>query len=351
MWCDSFRRPSGPMIAAFHHMPKSAGTSVRMSFAWHNWLCDGEERRRNTDGISPCTRAWCKTPNVLMNRTLYKLLGRTASWRRSNTSAAVDNRRANGEPHVFLENHCNTATMLTGELIAPTLSRLGKFGVNVSVVSFTILREPIALADSNWNYWHRRDKLPADLFNEMASEMLLFRNPFHAPFLNLPLLPASASCASSEWSGFCTQLVMWRLDVASRKANATNVTVREAHGFAYDIVTHAARVRATVSALGCEKLVSIALARLAKLTHVFVLEDNRTIRAIERFAQFLPRKRPMPWAYLHHLRSSSRFRVALPSTTPRFHVCSRLLYQRVRDHLLAHDTFTLANASSVKPLG
>lgn len=358
MWCDSFRRPPGPVIVAFHHMPKCAGTSVRMSFAGHNWLCDGEERRSNGDSISPCTRAWCRTPNVLINRTLYKLFGRTASWRRSHTTAAIDNRLAQGEPHAFLENHCNTETMLTSELMAPTLSRLGEHGKNVSVVSFTIVREPISLAESNWNYWHRRDQLPAHLFNEMASEMLLFSNPFHAAFLNLPLLQASASCASSEWSAYCIQLAAWRLAFTNKRSNGkdssthtANMTFGEAEEFARRIVTHAARVRRTVAFYGCEVLVSMALARLAKLTHVFVLEDNRTMRAIERFAQILPGKKPLPWAHLHHLRSSPRFHVALPPGTPRFHTCSLLLYKRIYTRILADSNFTLAHASSVRTLG
>ena len=137
-------------------------------------------------------------------------------------------------PQLFLEQHCN-ASLYFARHLAPVASELRP---GTRITSFTVLREPLALATSSYNYWHRR-KLPVKLLcaprmisnprpcrqrhtaahtaanpaadsTEATAELLLFGSPFggaserwhHQRLLCLSLMqppPGAGSCATVDW--------------------------------------------------------------------------------------------------------------------------------------------------------
>eukprot|EP00965_Chrysotila_dentata_P076674 2531047-Pleurochrysis_carterae.AAC.1 len=62
-------------------------------------------------------------------------------------------------------------------LLTNMISDLNQKGLRVRYRSFTLLRSPSALTYSQFNYWQHHKFLSLDLYTQLASEMLLFRDP------------------------------------------------------------------------------------------------------------------------------------------------------------------------------
>eukprot|EP00965_Chrysotila_dentata_P245883 6206828-Pleurochrysis_carterae.AAC.5 len=189
------------------------------------------------------------------------------------------------------------------------VSDLNERGLRVRYRSFTLLRSPATLSYSQYNYWQHSRFLPLDLYTQLASEMLLFRDPMKlihrdqygnirgrvknlnqtgGIFLNLRLSPLpnrSVLCNTDKWKRTCA-LIVERFDQLGGKGSAKhrrrrlqrgNSEIRElsVHEESAEIlVRHAERVQHTIWQRGCESLLAEAAERLSTLSHVFFLEAS-----------------------------------------------------------------------------
>ena len=103
-------------------------------------------------------------------------------------------------------------------------------GHRVRFRSFTILRSPLVLAHSQFNYWHHASAVPRQLFYRLSSEMLLFQDTLKlidgwgsskvcvveedgamagGVFLGLPLKRGNNRvCSAGPWQVLCQQLIL-----------------------------------------------------------------------------------------------------------------------------------------------
>mmetsp|Transcript_5739 Transcript_5739/g.12519 ORF Transcript_5739/g.12519 Transcript_5739/m.12519 type:complete len:321 (-) Transcript_5739:396-1358(-) len=193
-------------------------------------------------------------------------------------------------------------------LLTNMISDLNQKGLRVRYRSFTLLRSPSALTYSQFNYWQHHKFLSLDLYTQLASEMLLFRDPMKliecngrgmvgratnfnetgGVFLNLWLTPLpnrSMLCGSSKWNETCARIVA---DFAKSDPDGTTNQRRrrllrgDSDGRELSVyeegaeilVRHAERVQRTVRKRGCESLLAEAAERLSTLSHVFFLEAS-----------------------------------------------------------------------------
>ena len=139
-----------------------------------------------------------------------------------------------------------------------------------------------------------------------------------------------------------------------RRAACDEICSSGAAAVAERIVSHASDVRAHVVQHGCGALVDQAWKRLARLTHVFLLEDARTMAKIEHLAtinssaKLLRRFDRRSGAPLRtnragngwHSQSSADADALLRSSQ----ACSIVLYERVARWILHSDRFSLQYA-------
>ena len=95
--------------------------------------------------------------------------------------------------------------------------------------SFTILRSPLVLAHSQFNYWHHASAVPRQLYYQLSPEMLLFQDTLKlidaqgpvcrdsvpgatagGMFLSLPLEKSGNDnvCSAEPWKSICRQLML-----------------------------------------------------------------------------------------------------------------------------------------------
>ena len=100
-------------------------------------------------------------------------------------------------------------------------------GRRVRFRSFTLLRSPLALAHSQFTYWHHASAVPRQLFYQLSPELVFYRDTLklindRGPvcsdessttgglFLNLPLEERGNDrvCAAGPWQVLCQQLIL-----------------------------------------------------------------------------------------------------------------------------------------------
>ena len=95
--------------------------------------------------------------------------------------------------------------------------------------SFTLLRSPLVLAHSQFNYWHHASAVPRQLYYQLSPEMLLFQDTLKlidaqgpvcrdsvpgatagGMFLSLPLEKSGNDnvCSAGPWKSMCRQLIL-----------------------------------------------------------------------------------------------------------------------------------------------
>ena len=95
--------------------------------------------------------------------------------------------------------------------------------------SFTLLRSPLVLAHSQFNYWHHASAVPRQLYYQLSPEMLLFQDTLKlidaqgpvcrdsvpgatagGMFLSLPLEKSGDDnvCSAGPWKSMCRQLIL-----------------------------------------------------------------------------------------------------------------------------------------------
>ena len=93
--------------------------------------------------------------------------------------------------------------------------------------SFSLLRSPLALAHSQFTYWHHSSAVPRQLFYQLSPELIFFRDTLklindRGPvcsnessssgglFLNLPLqkIGNDRVCSAGSWQVLCQQLIL-----------------------------------------------------------------------------------------------------------------------------------------------
>ena len=258
------RTPRAPLqhVIFFTHIPKAAGTTVRGIFF-----------KECCAGANHTSRTWQSV----------------AGWNSRPEQIAYSLQRAltNGEPRIFVEHHSHLDFSL------PKRMRLFVYRHNreVRFTSFTIWREPVSLAASNWAYWMRHTYTLED-FLSSAPEWMLFGsisgcdNSSATPIglLRSRLDKAEPSdataCTRPPLSGLCNSLAahprspsQWcGWDAVQRRAWAARV------------VAHTARVLRTVARRGCSALARDAFAQLTGVGQVLLLEDNRTIPRVQALA-------------------------------------------------------------------
>ena len=110
-------------VVLFMHLEKTAGTLVRSLFQAHGWN----------------RSSYCKRPSVM--------------------AADLRLRLSRGEERIFMEHHCRI-DWTTPDTLSRVIASARAVGHRVRYRSFTLLRSPLTLAYSQFNYWHSELQVP-----------------------------------------------------------------------------------------------------------------------------------------------------------------------------------------------
>lgn len=334
---DSLSSLPKPAHVIVHiHYPNTAGTLVREAFGCAGWQCAlsfyVQPLVRRFD---QCARSYCRSPADLQRVVRVQLL---------------EHMRRGSTPHLFIENHCSPSIDVP---LAIEDVLMGSQLLGVRLLSFIVLRHPVSLVESNFAHF-RGDvqlldsrypiaTLPKYHYLRVTAETLLFSQ------LGLPLQKYSAiggartvGLEEDDKYGALGQNLTLSLLERNPKAFRTS---GHAAAFAEDL---SRRLRSIESATqrGCDALVAAGLGRLQRLTHVFIMEDPRTVQEIARLS-LLDATLTVPAALggtgQQAVRTnsvhSSQHRPPFASTSQ--HVCSIALYEHVASLLRARSNFTL----------
>ena len=336
-------------LVVFVHWPKTAGTLMRRAFGCAGWQSALSAKPHEPRGraVDQMERAYCRHPADLTRVAAMQLRHHA---------------RVGSTPHIFLENHCDPSVDVP-LAISDVLTSLGLLS-RVTFQSVAILRHPVHTVESIYAQFdgeieqidHRwRGRLPKPLFFRAAAEYLLFT------WLQLGV----------ETDGTHCELDSRRLERRRRvQRQAIRRTLRQRHALAVahrfpDLRRRATRRRSRPSSVTqrvrsvdllhtrpCEPLVAAGLGRLRRLSHVFLLEDARTLREIRRLSTLdptraVPHQLVQPRARLMHAeqRPSTRAQKieggGCAVATNLEHTCSLELYTQVATTIGARSNFTL----------
>ena len=148
-------------ILVFWHLPKCMGSAVRSIFNNKRWA------------LLP----YCSSENAVLKRHLPEMLGTHPSGKRV---------------RIFWENHCHSSIYGAPAVLSSIQARLPSKGRAPAVIAFTILRHPVDLARSYYEYFvarqspvvparlHKIFRGPGPSLHEWArnqSELMLFGQP------------------------------------------------------------------------------------------------------------------------------------------------------------------------------
>lgn len=327
--------PKPAQVIVHIHYPNTAGTLVRKVFGCAGWQCASSFYVQPLErSFDQCARAYCRSPADLQRVVRVQLL---------------EHMRRGSTPHLFIENHCSPSIDVP---LAIEDVLLGSQLLGVRLLSFIVLRHPVSLVESNFAHF-RGDvqhldprypgvTLPKYHYLRVAVETLLFSQ------LGLPLQEYSAfggartvGLQDDKYDGLGQNLT---LSLLERNPKAFR-TSGHAAALAEDL---SRRLRSIESATqrGCDALVAAGLGRLQRLTHVFIMEDPRTVQEIARLS-LLDARLTVPAALggtgQQAVRTnsvhSSQYRPPFANTSQ--HVCSIALYEHVASLVRARSNFTL----------
>ena len=196
--------------------------------------------------------------------------------------------------------------------------------------------------------------MPKPLFFRAAAEYLLFTwlqlgvetDGTHRNWIR-DGWSAAAACNDKRYAALCANVTrsLWRTDArifASRDAAAEQA----------ELVTQRVRSVDLLHTRPCEPLVAAGLGRLRRLSHVFLLEDARTLREIRRLSTLdatraVPHQLVQPRARLMHAEQrpcTMAQKIAgggCAVATNLEHTCSLELYTQVATTIGARSNFTL----------
>ena len=335
-------------LIVFVHWPKTAGTLVRRAFGCAGWqsALSAKPHEPRGRGFDQMERAYCRHPADLTRVAAMQLRHHA---------------RVGSTPHIFLENHCDPSVDVP-LAISDVLTSLGLLS-RVTFQSVAILRHPVHTVESIYAQFdgeieqidHRwRGRLPKPLFFRAAAEYLLFTwlqlgvetDGTHRNWIR-DGWSAAAACNDKRYAALCANVTrsLWRTDArifASRDAAAEQA----------ELVTQRVRSVDLLHTRPCEPLVAAGLGRLRRLSHVFLLEDARTLREIRRLSTLdatraVPHQLVQPRARLMHAEQrpcTMAQKIAgggCAVATNLEHTCSLELYTQVATTIGARSNFTL----------
>jgi hypothetical protein len=225
-------------------------------------------------------------------RQLFHMGGRwTCSFWGLSAPGAVDWLRrvavVQGKRKIFIEHHRECCDW---DLPAKLRAELLREGLKVRLRAFTTLRNPVSQVSSTHLHWYH--SVPASVYAEATTELLLFSGPFRGQgTLSIPLGAARAPgskhapirdptvrkslingtagwCEAPEYIPLCAAFKSWVDEY--HPSNFTEIRTDA-------MAARLAAIRASMTAGWCDAFIAAALARLiASLTHVFIIDEHRT---------------------------------------------------------------------------